>query len=950
MASWLLNLACQRQTAVQTVDNLQTMAKRTLYGTGLLLICAIHADSACADGTRTVAPESPPAANPYSIKGVVVRTGPGSPISPPKADWQQPLKVVFPPSPTPVAVQFPKPATGASQGPTAEQKPAPPVPKVSTSTTPAPPPAGSARPIPRVTTAAPKVTVGADRINVWGREITISVPVREGNRFYGNLPLRISVDDVLELPVDQLAAALGLAITPEARAALISAGVGSGQIRLDRLAQAGLEGKFDPQRGEIVVTRSGTVRPVTDIAMSDQAPPEVGNFEAQGKFSAFVTTRAGLGWELTGPERGFDGLDTSVTFGANLFNVVFESEVTGTFSSDESRFQRSFSRFVYDRPSKRERWSLGDVSVGSLGYMGGPDLLGLQVTSDRDLFDPNRNLRPTSFETFSVSQPSQVDILVNGRVERQLTLDPGQYRLTDFQFSTGANEVQIVATDRTGRQQVSRFNRFYDFSLLPTGEVEYDLTLGLTSQPTLSGPSYSSDSWIASGIYRRGINDLLTLGAGFQSDRYAQVASLEGASARQWGTVSFAAGLSNDSRSALGYAGRFTFQRQFNREAKRRLISGWTVGGEVFSEDFSGVGREIATLNSNAWSLFGTSTFDISPTQFGNLTFSYQQPRNNLDPTYSAQASYGFRLSNDLFLNFQTIYQATQSQRGQFGVGLNLSFRFGANTLVSAGYDTVQDDYDLSVSQINNRNVGSGALNGRLSGSKQGLGFTVGSNGSTNRFDYGLNQSANYNFDAGEINSAITSLTGAFSVGFVDGSMAFGRPISDSFAIVRAHPILKTAAVEIDASEGSFRTKSGALGPALLGDLNAYTPRVFTVSAPDAPLGFDLGASSYRVRPSYRSGYSFVVGSEYVVTALGTLLDERGQAIPLSVGNAQLATGGDGRQVEFFTNAKGQFGISGLKPGKWLVQTTGEKAVKFEFVIPEGAEGLVRLGTIEGKP
>jgi outer membrane usher protein len=63
-----------------------------------------------------------------------------------------------------------------------------------------------------------------------------------------------------------------------------------------------------------------------------------------------------------------------------------------------------------------------------------------------------------------------------------------------------------------------------------------------------------------------------------------------------------------------------------------------------------------------------------------------------------------------------------------------------------------------------------------------------------------------------------------------------------------------------------------------------------------------------------------------------------------------LAAGGDGRQVEFFTNSKGQFGISGLKPGKWLVQTTGEKAVKFEFVIPEGAEGLVRLGTIEGKP
>ena len=935
------------------------MSWRALSGPGLSLMCAISATSALADGGRgaPAANPPPPATKPYGVQDVLVRQADGAIFIPAPLRGGQSLALPAPPTPTPVRVQFTNQAPATGQTGPKVQVPIPQIPKVTTTPAPPPPPpspappaAGTDRPIPRVTVAAPVTGTRVEKINVWGRDITISVPVREGNRFYGNLPLRISVDDVLELPADQLASALGEAITPEARAALIAAGVGSGQIRLDRLGQAGLGGQFDPQRGEIVLTRSGAVRPVSDIAMSDNDQPDLGNFDPQGKVSAYLTTRAGLGWELTGKGQGFDGLSTTFNFGANVENVVFESEASGLFRSDQSQFQRGLTRFVYDRPSRRERWSLGDVSVASVGYMGGPGLLGLQVTSDRNLFDPNRNLRPTSFEAFSITQQSRVDIIVNGRVERQLTLDPGQYRLTDFQFNSGANEVQVVATDRTGSQQVSRFNRFYDFTLLPAGETNYDLSLGIASQPTVSGPSYTADAWIASGIINRGINDQLTLGAGFQSDRFAQVASIDGVTARPWGTLSFAAGLSNDSRSAFGYAGRFTFQRQFNRDAKRRLVSGWTVGGEVFSEDFSGVGREITTPNLNAWSLFGSTTFDISPTQFGNLSFTYQQPRNKSDPTYGVQASYGFRLTRDLFLNLQTIYQSSQSQRNQFGFGLNLSFRFGANTLVSAGYDTLQERYDFGFSQINNRNVGSSALNARFTGSADGIGFSAGNSGSTNRFDYGYSQTANYNFDAGEINSAKTSLTGGFSVAFVDGTMAIGRPITDSFAIVRPHPSLKGAALEIDATEGSFRTRSGALGPALLGDLISYTPRVFTVSAPDAPVGFDLGVGSYRVRPTYRSGYSFVVGSDYVVTALGMLLDERKQAIPLSSGTVQLASGGDGRQVEFFTNSKGQFGIAGLKPGKWLAQTTGERAVKFEFVIPEGAEGLVRLGTLEGKP
>jgi outer membrane usher protein len=840
-----------------------------------------------------------------------------------------------------VPVRIPQPAMPASPQPASVPLTAP-APSQSTSF------GGPAKPA--TTPRPPLQPPGSGKINVWGREITIVVPVREAGSVYGAIPLRISVDDVLEVPVDQLATTLGDAITPETRAALLAAGGPSGRVRLDQLSLVGLDARYDTSLAAVFVSRTGTARPATEISLADFRRDRVEGFDPPARVSAYLSTRATVGWQHVGEEAGFEGLDLASTFAARFGSVVFETDATARFTGDTSDVTRSYSRFVHDQAKTNRRWLLGDVDVESQGYMSAPPLLGLQLQRRRAIFDPVTNLRPTSFEAFQINRDSEVDIIVNGQVQRRIRLAPGRYTLTDFPFTSGSNNVQIVATDRTGRQETTRFNRFYDFSLLQKGETEYGLSFGIASEPSAGGPRYDSDRPIASALYRRGYTDYLTAGVGLQADRHVQLAAIDGVMAQSYGTMQFAGSLSNDSRLGVGGAATATFQRLLQRDAARRTLTGWTVGGELQSKNFSAIGRDTAATSLVAARAFATVNFDFTENQIGSFSINWERRRGGLPDAYSAQAAFGVRLWDSVFLNVLTNYRSEQTTGSQFGVGLSLSFRFGRSTFVTSGWDSTDDRYDIGVSRLGTRQVGSTTYSARVSGAPGGIGFNGGISGTTNKLEYSLDHSTAYQIDSSEIGSSRSSLTGSAAIAVADGTFAFGRPIADSFAIISGHESLKSASIEIDSSQSRFVTRSDRLGPALLTDLSSYTDRTFTVSAPEAPVGYDLGRGSFRVRAPYRSGYAFKVGSDYVVTVVGLLRDERGERIGLTRGRVTLVDQSDQRTVDFFTNSRGQFGLVGLKPGKWRAQTEGDRAVTFEFVVPAGAEGLVRIGEVQGTP
>jgi outer membrane usher protein len=105
-----------------------------------------------------------------------------------------------------------------------------------------------------------------------------------------------------------------------------------------------------------------------------------------------------------------------------------------------------------------------------------------------------------------------------------------------------------------------------------------------------------------------------------------------------------------------------------------------------------------------------------------------------------------------------------------------------------------------------------------------------------------------------------------------------------------------------------------------------------------------LGQGTFRLLPPYRSGYVLTVGSDYNVTALGRLLGSDGEPLALVSGQAVELSKPNREPVTFFTNREGRFGISGLAPGLWRLEVSGEAATVVD--IQENAESIVRLGEI----
>jgi outer membrane usher protein len=118
------------------------------------------------------------------------------------------------------------------------------------------------------------------------------------------------------------------------------------------------------------------------------------------------------------------------------------------------------------------------------------------------------------------------------------------------------------------------------------------------------------------------------------------------------------------------------------------------------------------------------------------------------------------------------------------------------------------------------------------------------------------------------------------------------------------------------------------------------------VDAPDLPSGVSLGASTYSLLPSYKSGTLIRVGEEGTVFVRGVLRNPDGTPVALATG--EVVAVGDPKQVPIvlLTNRAGRFGLQGLAPGKYEIRLSGSAAPPTPFVIPAGFAGVYTTGDL----
>jgi outer membrane usher protein len=777
---------------------------------------------------------------------------------------------------------------------------------------------------------------------------------------------------------------------------------------LDVLKQRGVSLRYDSLTTELLVEPTVDQRLPGDISFGGRSEVESAALERPAYVSAYVNVRMGASF-VSQSSFGNTGLESPSFYldgAARIGAFVLEGE--GSFyTGDAKGFASSYfqdyvvyrrgTRLVYDLPEDAIRLRFGDVMPDYAGLQSSPDVLGVSATKSYAQLQPGRSIRPTGARSFRIERPSTVEVFVGPALVRRLRLSPGIYNISDLPLQSGANDIRLVIEDDTGQRQTLDFTAFSGQELLAPGLSEWSASAGVKSLDRgIVGAStpvggyypygtrskghsfygqrdYYFDQPVVTGFYRQGITTALTANVDVQADNEVAMAGIGLVTQTRAGLFTGELAASDWYGDGPGYAVRLGYgYDQFDwfgeYKATFRTLAEWR------SNNFSTVrtytdGLAYITPNYNA-SLSASYTqrlpYDISAGLSASYYLLLDDPAYNVherarwDTDFTLTRQLWDKVSGSLSVGYgrddSAKYQTSCCYYNQdgFRTFVRLSWMPDANSHAMASYDSRSQEGRVTYSQNSEtKGVGSWTATAEAVSQQNDQG--------------GINASATYLANRAEVMASHTAgltgfgFNGAFnpyfteertSVGvatsfvYADGAWGVGRPVQGGFALVTPHKSLDGSPIVVGSAD-SVAAKSDFLGPAVVSDVGAYRQTRVPYDAPGAPTGYDLGSATFDLKAPYKGGYNLQAGSAYTVMAMGTLLDARGEPVPLLAGTAREAGKENGRKVELFTNRAGRFGAQGLAAGRWIIEMPTEpEPTRYTIDIPEGVIGLHRAGEL----
>lgn len=786
----------------------------------------------------------------------------------------------------------------------------------------------------------PKEPVSKPTAQKSTRSITMSVPLAWNGQILSDVIVQIEPDGTIAIESQSLRGELSRLLNDTGISRLDDTIGGDPFVTSTELLAAGFDVGFDMSRLELIVNAiDPALRPVEPLrGRREKKDPLLPSIQPAG-FSAYLNTNVNMIY------RDQDNLvppDIFLLGAARFSDVVleFDGGFTQSFSDDYDFYRRSV-RAVYDEPEKFRRWSAGDLQLNNTGLLQSPFIGGVAVEKSRRTFDP---LSPTvnlGGRQIFVTTPSTVEVIINGASYQTLDLQPGTYSLDDLPIQTGSNDVQLVVRDASGREQVTRFDYFFDPIELRAGDEEYTAAFGLIATDLSLNPNYSDDPAFI-GNYRKALSDTFILGGGVQIAEDIQVISAETQIVPQVipGSFDFQGAVSSGNGTGVALRGGY------------RLALGSGVDTKRLSATFNYENANFQTVG------------DLSGTTFENfsLNATYSQALS-LDTSMVAGANYfsrsgGFEQST-FFLDLNQ--RLGDNIRGTVGVEYGTGATFGSNFGARAGISILFGDRHRGDATYQSRRKLARASVSRGSDNTVGsLGYSLNvqdSAGSTtvdgvadyvgNRFEARASLASTGTNLGGITDRQTARLQVGTSFAFADGAFGIGRPIQDSFLLARPHETLRGTDVITGRSlrGGGYEGRSGLLGSAVTNRLSSYNAQDVQYDIDTLEAGYDIGAGVVRVDPPFRSGYEMVVGTDRFVSAVGFLQID---GVPVELASGLITSeDDDGFEPEpFFTNSVGRFGIIGLAPGRSYTIRLNGTGQTFKIDVPEENTGLYRLETI----
>jgi outer membrane usher protein len=543
--------------------------------------------------------------------------------------------------------------------------------------------------------------------------------------------------------------------------------------------------------------------------------------------------------------------------------------------------------------------------------------------------------------------------MVNGREVRRMNLTPGEYDLDDLPLLTGHNDVQIKIRDELGNEELLDFSVLFNRTLLMPGISEWSLAGGVKAEAASEAPYYNPDIPILSGLFRRGISETFTGSIMAQTSLDASVVGLGGLLQTPYGLWNINTFSSMGPEGNVGWS--VTSDFHFDTDRLWEELGSLSVGIDVEQEGFFSSLSQ-TTGSADRIRFTGSMSYPLPMGTTANLSGYYQFAEEEANTNFGASLSLSRVVDHTLSLNLSGSFEKSggsyrDDQENEVNILARLNYRPSRDSYLSFQHDRNTGKTSVSTGTHLSNGDTRTSFDADFENIPQDEGETtkrtagVSVNHSNRRFEVNASHGVQFDRLGRHVYSRRSSANFGTAIGYAGGDIAIGRPVRAGFAIMTPHKSLADSKVKVGVYKDNYRAGSDGLGPLLVSDISAYAPSNLTYDVEDAPPGYDIGTGSFQFVAPYKAGYSLSVGSEFSITAIGTLLDEGGEPVTLKAISISLE-GEESKEIQSFTNTNGLFTGLGLKAGHWSITIPDRPLLTYQIDVPEDATGFYELGKL----
>ncbi len=625
--------------------------------------------------------------------------------------------------------------------------------------------------------------------------------------------------------------------------------------------------------------------------------------------------------------------------GARLGDFLFLNDSTYTNDETSERFVRLMSNITYESRLDLNRGVIGDVYATS-GYLGSSVNIGGLSFSRNFNIDPYFIKQPMVDYTGFATLPSEIKVSIDGAQVKSDKVSPGRFDLRNILAFSGTHDLEITIKDAFGREQTLRYPFYTTDILLRKGLHEFSYNAGfLRDDYGVKSNDYSRLAY--SFFHNYGITDSLTLGVrGEGLSDLANIGPQVSFLLKNYGVVSVSTGASFGGSSQNGYAGSLSYTYQQDKVNLRLLFNTYT---DKYTTITTQPTDEKTRYELGAGIGYGTKTL-------GSISFDFATIKKytGLDrESYTVNYSRNITKDSNIYLSMN--HTRNDSSDTRFTLGL-IYYPWKETTLsLNLQKDRDNDSQTLQVQK--NAPVGEG-YGYRASVSRTNTPY--GETNSINPFvqyngPYGIYSAEfNGNYPVRGTDNESINLNASGGIAYVGRTVAFGRPIDDSYGIVKVGDLKGVSVYHNNQMIG----KTNKSGKVFIPNMNSYIENYVTIDDRDIPVEYSLERVGRYVSPSFKSG-TFLPFDAVKVQAFTGLMQVKvdGKLSPVEFRDAALMV--KGRKVPFVTGRGGEFYLENIPPGRYRGSYQDlDKTRYFDIIVPESEETIVKLGDIlvENRP